>query len=160
MLRHRTVAASPVRGASATWQIITDLVADTIAVSAGISRSDAVQAMAAAAPVGRMLIAGGHLDRHPITLVAGLVHCEIVTMSGTAALTVEENLNPIPGAADATTYTIYLPAAAPLAAVVAEAVDGHPRLSDARPPAPEEKKAGGMGPLVDLDAIRKAVASE
>jgi hypothetical protein len=39
-----------------------------------------------------MLLAGGHIDRHPLTLIAGLVHCEITTLSGTAALTAEENL--------------------------------------------------------------------
>ena len=71
--------------------------------------------MAAAAPAGRMLIAGGHLDRHPLTLIAGLVHCEITTVSGTAALTAEENLNPVPGAAAAATFTIYLPSPEPLA---------------------------------------------
>ena len=157
MQRYRTVAAAPQRSASATWQVITDLVADTIAASAALSRSDAEQAMAIAAPAGRMLIAGGHLDRHPLTLVAGQVHCEITTASGTAALTAEENLNPVPGAASATTYTLHLPAPDPLAAVVAAAVAGHPRLSDAAPSAPEARGAGGAGPLIDLGALRKAV---
>ena len=109
MLRNRTIAASPVRSASATWQVITGLVADTIATSAALSRSEAEQAMSVAASAGRMLIAGGHLDQHPLTLVAGLVHCRISTVSGTAALTAEENLNPVPGAAAAKTFTIYLP---------------------------------------------------
>jgi len=157
MLRYRTVAASPVRSASATWQVITDLVSDTIAASAALSRSDAEQAMAAAAPAGRMLIAGGHLDRHPLTLIAGLVHCKITTVSGTAALTAEENLNPVPGAAGAATYTVHLPAPDPLAAMVADAVAGHPCLSDVPPPAPGTRAAAGTGPLIDLDAVRKAV---
>jgi hypothetical protein len=30
-----------------------------------------------------------------VTLVAGGVHCEITTISGTAAVTAEENLNPV-----------------------------------------------------------------
>lgn len=157
MLRYRTVAAAPVRNASTAWQVITDLVADTIAASAALSRSDAEQAMAAAAPAGRMLIAGGHLDRHPVTLIAGLVHCEITTVSGTPALTAEENLNPIPGAVGAASYTIHLPAPGPLAAVVADAVAGHPSLSDAPPPAPGARGATGTGLLIDLDAARKAV---
>jgi hypothetical protein len=157
MLRYRTVAAAPQRSASAAWQVITDLVADTIAMSGALSRSDAEQAMAAAASAGRMLIAGGHLDRHPLTLIAGLVHCEITTVSGTAALTSEENLNPVPGAASAATYAIHLPAPNPLAAVVADAVARHPRLSAAQPPAPATGEAAGPGPLIDLDAVRKAV---
>lgn len=158
MVRYRTVAAAPVRSASVTWRVITQLVADTVAASATLSRADAEQAMAAAAPAGRMLIAGGHLDRHPLILVAGLVHCEITTVSGTAALTAEENLNPIPGAAGAAAYTIYLPAPGPLATVVADAVTGHPSLSDSRPPAPDETRAATeTGSLIDLDAVRKAV---
>ena len=159
MRRYRTVAAAPVRSASAAWQVITGLVADTVATSGALSRSDAEQAMAAAAPAGRMLIAGGHLDRHPLTLIAGLVHCEITTVSGTAALTAEENLNPVPGAAGADDYTVHLPAPYPLAAVVADAVAGNPRLSDAPPPAPEARAATGTGPLIDMDAVRKAVTS-
>jgi len=156
MLRHRTVAASPVRSASAAWQVITDLVADTIATSASLSRVEAQQAMSAAASAGRMLIAGGHLDHHPLVFVAGVVHCEITTVSGAAALTAEENLSPIPGAAAAKAFTIYLPSPEPLERAVAAAVAGHARLSDAVP-APESATASRSEPLVDLDALRKAV---
>jgi len=156
MLRHRSIAAAPLRSASATWQTITDLVADTIAKSAHLSRADAEQAMAAAAPVGRLLIAGGHLDRHPLTLIAGAVHCEIITISGTAALTAEENLNPIPGAADATDYTVYLPTPDPLQTVVATVAAGHGRLSDADPPAAQSQATSG-GPLIDIETLRKAM---
>lgn len=157
MLRHRTIAAAPLRSASATWRVITDLVADTIAKSSALSREEAEQAMSAAAAAGRMLIAGGHLDRHPITLSAGAVHCEITTVSGTAALTAEENLNPIPGAANADSFTIYLPAPDPLQGLVAETVAGHDRLSGSKPPAPRSE-AGKAGPLIDTAALRQAVA--
>ncbi|MBV9163875.1 MAG: hypothetical protein JO281_20510 [Pseudonocardiales bacterium] len=145
------------RSASTTWKIITDLVADTISKSSTLSRADAEQAMSAAAPVGRMLIAGGHLDRHPVTLIAGAVRCEITTIFGVAALTTEENLNPVPGAADADTYTIHLPTPEPLQAAVKAAVSGHDRLSDAEPPA-AESRASNAGPLIDTEALRKAMA--
>lgn len=156
MRRTREVAASPVRSASATWTVIADLVADTVAQSSSLSRDEAVQAMSAAEAVGRMLIAGGHLHKHPITLVAGKVHCEITTVSGTAALTLEENLNPVPGAAGADDFTIYLPSPAPLQKQVKAAADGHARLSDAAPPA-AETKAASSGPLIDREALRRAV---
>ena len=156
MLRYRTIAAAPVRSASVTWQVITGLVADTIATSAALSRSEAEQAMSVAAPAGRMLIAGGHLDRHPLTLVAGLVRCEITTVSGTAALTAEESLNPVPGAAAAETFTIYLPSPDPLGPVVSAAAAGHARLSDAAPPT-ESPAAASTEPIIDLGALRKAV---
>jgi len=156
MLRRRTIAASPRRSASATWQVITDLVADTIAKSSSLSRADAEQAMSVAAPAGRMLVAGGHLDRHPLVLVAGAVYCEITTISGSEALTAEENLNPVPGAADATTYTIHLPTPDPVQAVVASAVAGHDRLSIA-PPAPAQASSASGRPLIDTEALREAV---
>jgi len=156
MLRYRTVAASPVRGASATWQVITDLVADTVAPSAALSRAEAEQAMSVAAPAGRMLIAGGHLDRHPLTLVAGLVHCEITTVSGAAALTAEENLNSVPGATAAESFIIYLPSPEPLGAAVSAAVAGHARLSDAAPVA-GPLAAASSGPLIELGALRNEV---
>ena len=158
MLRHRTVAASPVRSASATWQVIADLIADTIATSASLSRTEAQQAMSAAAPAGRMLVAGGHLDHHPLVLFAGLVYCEITTVSGIAAFTTEENLNPIPGAAEADTFTICLPTPEPLEKKVAAAVAGHVRLSGTLPES-EPRTASRSEPLIDLDALRKAVAA-
>ncbi|WP_258904028.1 hypothetical protein [Actinokineospora sp. UTMC 2448] len=144
------------RSASATWAVIADLVADTVAQSSALSRDEAVQAMSAAEAAGRMLVAGGHLHKHPITLVAGKVHCEITTVSGTAALTLEENLNPVPGAAGADDFTVYLPSSAPLQEQVKAAVDGHPRLSDAAPPA-AGTKAASSGPLIDREALRRAV---
>jgi hypothetical protein len=145
-----------VRSASATWQVITELVADTIATAAALSRPEAEQAMSVAAPAGRMLVAGGHLDRHPLTLIAGLVHCEITTTSGTPALTAEENLNPVPGATSAETFTIYLPSPDPLAAVVSAAAAGHARLSSGTPPA-EPQATASSAPLIDLAALRKEV---
>ena len=148
----RQLAASPVRSASATWAAIADLVAGTVA----LSRDEAMQAMSAAEAVGRMLIAGGHLHKHPITLVAGKVHCEITTVSGTAALTLEENLNPVTGAAGADEFTIHLPSPAPLQEQAQVAADRHTRLSAATPPAPEAK-AAAPGPLIDREVLRRAV---
>lgn len=156
MLRTRQVAASPVRSASATWTVIAKLVADTVAQASALFRGEAEQALSAAEAVGRMLIAAGHLERHPITLVAGKVHCEITTVSGTAALTFEENLNPVPGAAGAGSFTIYLPSPAPLEDQVKAAAGGHARLSDAAPPTPQVEAASSV-PLIDHAALRQAV---
>lgn len=156
MLRTREVAASPVRSASATWTVIANLVADTVAQSSALSRDEAEQAMSVAELVGRMLIAAGHLERHPITLVAGKVHCEINTVSGKAALALDENLNPVPGAAGADNFTIYLPAPEPLQDQVKATSSGHARLSDASPPTPQAQ-AASSGPLIDRATLRRAV---
>jgi len=112
--------------------------------------------MRVAAPAGRMLVAGGHLDRLPAVLVAGAVHCEITTVSGTPALRTEENLKAIPGAATATTFTVYLPKPDALAAVVDDAAAEHARLSSAVPPEPEPA-VKAPATLVDMDALRRAV---
>lgn len=157
MLRTRTIVAAPVRSASATWQVITDLVADTIAVSATCTRDEAEAAMRTAAPAGRMLVAGGHLDRFPVVLIAGQVHCEITTISGTGALRTGENLNVIPGAATATTFTIYLPTPDPLDKVVSETAAAHPRLSAGAPPKPTQGAAPAGVALIDTEALRQSV---
>lgn len=158
MLRSREVAAAPVRSASETWTVIATLVADTIERSSSLTRAEAEHAVQAAAPVGRMLVAAGHLDRHPLTLIAGTVHCQITTVSGTAALTLQENLNPIPGATSAEDFTLYLPTPPPLECLVQAAADGHRRLSaDSPPKAPQPTQAAaGSGPLIDRDALRRA----
>ncbi|WP_218025228.1 hypothetical protein [Nocardia jejuensis] len=139
-----------------TWTVIADLVADTVAQSSALSRTEALQAMSAAEAVGRTLIAGGHLQTQAITLVVGKVHCEITTVSGAAALTLEENLNPIPGAAGADDFTIYLPSPMPFRELVKAAAGGHARLSEAVPPAPEVN-AAISGPLIDREVLRRAV---
>ncbi|WP_344011468.1 hypothetical protein [Nocardiopsis exhalans] len=144
------------RSASGTWVVIADLLADTVEQSSALSREETVQAMSAAEAVGRMLVTAGHLAKHPIILVAGKVHCEITTVSGTAALTLDENLNPVPGAAGADDFMIYLPSPAPLQEQVKIAANKHARLSDAVPPAPETK-AANSGPLIDREALRRAV---
>lgn len=156
MLRTRQVAASPVRSASATWAVLANLVAETVAQSSLLTRAEAEQALSAAESVGRMLVAAGHLERHPITLVAGNVHCEITTVSGTAALTFEENLNPIPGAAGAADFTLHLPSPAPLQDQVKAAASAHACLSDASPPAPPTA-AARVGSLIDRTALQRAV---
>jgi len=104
-----------------------------------------------------MLVAGGHLEGHPVTLVAGEVHCEITTVSGTAALTTEENRNPVPGAAGADSYTVYLPSPEPLQDLTKAAAAGHSCLSYASPPT-AKARISNSGPLIDHEALRQAVA--
>jgi hypothetical protein len=157
--RHRDIAAAPQRGAAATWEAITRLIADTLGRSAVINRTDVETAMRAAAPVGRHLVAGGHLDRQPLTLIAEPVYCTISTVSGTAALSLEENLNPIPGGASAETFTIYLPAPAVLAQAVKDAAKASPHLSADAPPEPAGEatpaRAGARVDVIDLDALAR-----
>lgn len=158
MLRRREVAAAPQRSASETWQAITRLVIDTLETSPHINTADVESMQLAAGPIGKILVAGGHLDRACLTLVAGSVHCEFSTISGADALRLEENLGPVPGGASATDFTLYLPSPAPLESAVKAAAQSHDHLSAAAPPEPTSAEAASSGPLVNLDALRREAA--
>jgi hypothetical protein len=135
--RRREIASSPQRAAGEAWQVIAELAAVTLERSPNIDRATVDTTMAAAGGVGRMLIAGGHLESSPIILVAGQLWLEIVTVSGDRALTVEENLNPVPGAATADEWIVHLPAAGSLARIVKDLAKTHDHLSSAEPQAQE-----------------------
>lgn len=158
MQRHRDIAAAPQRRASETWQVITDLVVETLARSPHIDREEVVSAMSTAAEVGMPLVAGGHLDRDPLTLVAGPIDCTIGTVSGTAALSIDENLEPIPGGVQARDFTVYLPTPDPLADVVRLAAARSPHLSAEEPRGDTAKASEALVKrtgLVDLEALAR-----
>lgn len=140
MQRRREIACSPHRSAGDAWQVVSELVAVTLERSPSIDRSTVDAAMEAAAGVGRMLIAGGHVESDPITVVAGPLWLEIVTVSGDRALTIEENLNPVPGAATADAWKVHLPAEGPLAKLVRDAAKRDDHLSADEPVAPTTSK--------------------
>ena len=157
MQRHRDVAAAPRRPATATWQAITDLVADTLDRSPHLTRADVESVLLTARIAGLPLVAGGHLDKHPITLVAGTVNCTIGTVSGTAALSLDENLSPIPGGASATEFTVHLPTPDPLEDLVRETAERSPYLSAEPPALASARSASDQRQLVHFEALaRKA----
>ena len=102
MQRRRQVAASPERTTSETAETISELIRDSLARADKIDLADVDEALATARPAFLALIAGGHLDAKPLVLVAGALHVSITTVSGDRALTLEENLAAVPGAASAT----------------------------------------------------------
>lgn len=155
MKRHRDVAAAPVRSPSETWGTISEIVVATLERSSDILRAEAQAAMAAAAPAGLALIAGGYLDRHPITLIAGTVDCTIETVTGTHAFDVDENLNPVPGAGTATDFTVHLPVPEPHGGLVRRVAGSHPRLSAEEPSALALEASARSGPFIDLAALER-----
>jgi hypothetical protein len=154
MQRHRDIAAAPRRAATETWQAITDLVADTLDRSPHVARVDVELVFLTARMAGLPLVAGGHLDRHPITLVAGPVHCSIGTVSGTAALSLDENLSPIPGGGSVTEFTVHLPTPDPLEALVRMTAKRSPHLT-AEPPASAQGQDDNRSELVNLEALAR-----
>lgn len=156
MKRHRSIAAAPVRSPAQAWDTIAALIAVTLERSASLDPADVSEAMSAAAPAGLALIAGGHLDRERLTLVAGDVHCTITTVSGTPAFDVDENLNAIPGAASATGFTVHLPCPDPHGDLVRSVAGKSPHLSTDEPPAPAAEAAASKGHgIIDLAALER-----
>lgn len=159
MKRHRDVAAAPVRSPAEAWSAITGLVVATLYRSA-VSQSDVTTAMSAATPAGLALIAGGHLDRQPLTLISGSVYCTIGTVSGTSAFGVDENLEAIPGAALATGFIVHLPCPHPHVDFVRSVAEASPHLSAAEPSEPvAEAAARGRG-IIDLAALERLRATD
>jgi hypothetical protein len=155
MNRQRSIAAAPRRLTGETWDVIAKLISDTLARSPHIDTAEVSAVLATAAQVGRPLLAGGHLQADPLILVAAELRLEITTVSNDEALTLEENLNPVPGAASATDWTLHMPAGGPLGTAVKALLDGRDHLSHEPPQAASSSASlAEAGPLLDEAALR------
>jgi hypothetical protein len=154
--RHRKIAASPQRTSAECWQTIADLIRDSLERSPHITAGEIEASLGVTTGIGRQLVAGGHLDRerNSVTVIAADLHLSLSTVSGDRALSLEENLNFVPGAARAEDWTIYLPTPDPLGPTIEKlaATDAH--LSDEKPPdsGSEGKSAAAV---IDAAALRK-----
>jgi hypothetical protein len=158
MQRHRQIAAAPERSTSESVGVIRDLIRDSLARAEKLDLDEVDTALDAARPALLALVAGAHLEKHALVLVAASLHASITTVSGDKALTFDENLDALPGAASATTWILYLPTPDPVGAVVARCADTHARLSTAEPPAEadqEQASAASTAADLDLDALMK-----
>jgi hypothetical protein len=152
--RRREIASAPKRSAGEVWQAIRVLLGDTLDRSSSIERADVDAALDPLDGVARMLISAGHLEGHPLVLVAGELWLEITTPSGGSALSLQENLNPVPGSAGASDWTLHVPQVEPMAKLVRTTVKGHDHLSADEPTAPVQEAAKASGG-VDLDAVAR-----
>jgi hypothetical protein len=101
-----------------------------------------------------MLVAGGHLERYPIVVVADSLHLSITTVSGPAAANLEEDLEAVPGGAPARTWTVHLPTPDPVGEAVQAVVAGQAHLSAQEPAAyGGTKTLARNGTAIDLDAL-------
>ena len=157
MQRRREIAASPQRSAPESWEALTCLIRDSVGRSEEIGEAEVEGALVKASGVGMALIAGGHLDRHPITVVAGDLHLSLTTVSGDPALGLEENLGAVMGATKATSWKVYLPTPEPLAAAVRAAAGTDANLSAEEPPAKTSKAAEAGAGLLDTEALRRGL---
>jgi hypothetical protein len=153
MARHRAIAGSPARTAGETWATISTLVADTLGKSSSITESAVTTVMNDLSPAGLALVASGHLQKHPLTVVAEPLYLTITTVEGEEAFSAmdEENLSPVPGATTATTWKVYLPSPVGLSDLVAEVVAGSEHASAASPPSESvTKEASASNGAFDL----------
>lgn len=153
MQRRREIASAPERTAAEAWQTIRGLIGDTLERSASIERADIEMALDPLDGVARMMISAGHLEGHPLVLVAGELWLEVSTVSGAAALSLDENLNPVPGGARASDWTLHVPQVEPMAKLVRTAVQGNHNLSADEPTEPSQSSKADVG--VDLDALAR-----
>lgn len=146
-MRARTIKGSPGRSALAAWAEIDRMIAETLAPAPAIDDSAVRAALGMVSPLGPMLVAGGVLVGHPIVLRALPLQLEVTIALGNAALSDDERLGKVPGAATATDWGIYLPDPDPWAAQVRAAVAGHAALhagaapAEAAPAAPKASRA-------------------
>ena len=159
MLRRRYIAASPVRRADEAWIVIVDLIADALDQSTTIKRAEVVEAFTVAATVGPRLIAARHLEKSPIVVDADPLQLSIYTVSGVEALSIEENLGPVPGASSALAWKVRLPAAEPLTADVVAAVTGSAHLTTEVPTSIDGKSASGAE-FFDFDALGRRLSED
>lgn len=125
MQRRRELAASPARSAAETWRAVIDLVSATLDRSPHLDGSSVRKAMEKLAPAGIALVAAGHLERQPLTLIASPLALDISTVSGEKAFDVlnEESSDGVGGAATATVWTVHLPRPEGLADLIDEVVN-------------------------------------
>lgn len=157
MLRTRIIGAAPRRGPLETWEIISSLVADTLDQSDAIDGPSVLAVLSAADKAGLPLVAGGHLEKHPIVLVAPPVHLSIFTLSGDEALSFDENLSPVPGGASSKTWKVHLPSVDPLVSVVSDAVKESEFLTDSPLPDSVDERSAmtASRSVIDRDALAK-----
>jgi hypothetical protein len=129
MQRHRDIAGAPARSATEVFGVLAGLVGQTLIRSPHISATEIATTLDAIKPACIMLIAAGHLEHKPIVLVAGKLHLSIFIVSGDKALSVEENLDVVPGAADTDDWILHIPTPEPVGDAIATLIRGVPHTS-------------------------------
>lgn len=158
MKRYRTFNASPARTSSATVAIITDVIRASLAAASDVDDADVTDALAAAEQALLILVSSRTLKTTPLVLIAGSTELEIICRYDAAAVGGEENLNPVPGMASATSFTVHFPTTEPIGTTIEALTAGHPALTTDPPslspnPAAAVAKSGQV-PL-DLAALKE-----
>lgn len=158
MERTRFIAAAPVRSASEAWNVVCQLLLSTLERSSSVPSGSVAAELQRLKGLGPALIAGGHLEQEGLLLKDEDLDVSIQVLTGDAAFEVEENLNPIPGGASATSaWMIYLQSAGPLSTALSAAIMGSSHLSVDKPQSTTKtvKIENPVTSLIDMDALRR-----
>lgn len=153
----RTIKGSPQRSAGAAWTEVETMVLETLAPASAVDDEEVRGALAALEGLGPMLVSAGVLADQPLVLRALPLQLQINVSLGAAALSGDERLGKVPGAASATAFGLYVPDPEPYRAEVGAAAERHPSLQAG--PAPAELQTAdataATGFSVDTEALRR-----
>jgi len=158
MERHRTIAGSPVRSSTETWDALTDLIVATLDASSNIDAASVRNECEGVAATLSTIIAADCLGDDRLTLVADPVHAHLHVATGVDAFDAErdERLDAIPGGATATRWRVYVDPPALLDRIVKDGLSTADHFVIGRAPKPTESTAAARKLTVDLDALKEA----
>lgn len=157
MQRSRTIAGSPLRSAGEAWKTIVTLIESTLERSPNVPNGSVKEHLLTASGLGVAMTASGALDTHPLVLIAGDLELTIMVKSYDSAFLVDENLDPVPGGAQApANWVLHIPAVGLFADAAAEAAEGSTHLSSGPPKqTPPSTDVKSSNSAMDLDAFRQ-----
>lgn len=157
MARKRMIAASPVRPAQNAWDLVVNLLTDTLEKSPSVETGSVAKELRHLSGLGPALVAAAHLERDTLILIDEALELHIAVITGEPAFDVSENLNPVPGGGQASgEWMLYVPTPGPLANQVEAAVSQSPNLAAGKPESKATSKADvSSGNVVNLDVLNK-----
>lgn len=153
MRRHRTLAGPPFRSSGEAWEVLVQLLENTLERSSDIVPGSVRDALQPLSGVGPALIAGGHVEDEEFVLRDESIDLAIKVVTGDQAFEIEENLNPVPGGASCSAdWTLHLPTPAPLQNVLAVISSSSHNLSVEQPST--SKASRTQEEVIDLTAMQ------
>lgn len=156
-VRHRAIAGAPERAADEAATVLLEIVKQTLAPASALVPAETERELDQARDAVRILIAGKHLKDSPIVLAADPLRLELTVITGDSALTLKETLGKVPGAATATEWSLHIPAPAPVAGWIEDAVKSldHVTSEPAATQAATASKGQFATSRIDADALRR-----
>jgi len=154
-VRHRSIAGSPERTASAAASTVIDMLTETLSPATAIDADVVAAELNAAEPAIRTLIAAKELGEKPVVLLADPLRLEIRVVCGGKAIGMNEQLGKVAGAAQADGWCLHVPPGATLGSSVTDALAPLTHITTDPAPPVAKRAADSAGEMaIDLDALR------